>query len=343
MRFKGLDLNLLVALDVLLVEKSVTRAAARAHLTQSAMSGALARLRATLNDELLVQSGRRMVLTPFALQLRDPVREILTLVDSTMRSNPGFRPESSRRHFRVAASDFVNEVLMVHVQRMAHRTAPGISLDLLPVISDQVFQQLHRGDIDLVIAPPEYCNPGNSQAELFQDSWVCIAWSENGAVGPTMSREQYLAMDHVVLQPYGRSVALDEQHLSAIGVQRRIKVTAPVFTLIPQLVVGTDRIATVPERLPGIHRFARLLKSSKLLFDIPPLTETMQWHPSRDRDMGLAWLRQLIRAAVQPSGEGPAREEIRKLVKRGPADARPGSRAPPEDPLRARGSSRRRT
>lgn len=322
MRFKGLDLNLLVALDVLLAERSVTQAAARLHLTQSAMSGALARLRGTLNDELLVQSGRKMVLTPFAEELRDQVRQILTLVDSTMRSNPGFRPETSQRHFRIAASDFVNEVVMVPVQREVHRTAPGISLDLLPVISDEVFAQLHRGEMDLVIAPPEYCDPGNSQAELFSDSWVCIAWAENAAVGPTMSREQYLAMDHVVLQPYGRSVALDEQHLSAMGLERRVKVTAPVFTLIPQLVVGTDRIATVPARLPEIHRYARFLKSSKLLFDIPPLTETMQWHPSRERDMGLAWLRQLVHAVAQPGAGGDAVARAGRTPRKGSSRGR---------------------
>lgn len=302
-RFKGLDLNLLVALDALLAEQSVTQAAARMHLTQSAMSGALGRLRETLNDELLVQSGRSMVLTPFAEELREQVRQILTLIDSTMRSNPGFRPETSQRHFRIAASDFVNEVVMAQVQRVIHATAPGVSLDLLPMISDEIFEQLHRGEVDLVIAPPEYCEAGNSQAELFKDSWVCLAWAGNDAIGATVSREQYLAMDHVVLGPYGRTIALDEQYLSAIGLQRRVKVTAPLFTLLPPLVVGTSRIATVPGRLPEIHRYGSLLKTSKLLFEIPPLTETMQWHPSRDRDMGMVWLCQLIREAARPTAE----------------------------------------
>lgn len=315
MRFKGLDLNLLVALDALLADRSVSQAAARLHLTQSAMSGALGRLRETLKDDLLVQSGRRMILTPYAEELREHVRQILALVDGTLRSNPGFRPETSRRHFRIAASDFVNEVVMVPVQRLVHRLAPGVSLDLLPVISDEVFAQLRRGEIDLVVAPPEYCGPGNSQAGLFEDSWVCLAWAENATVGPSMSREQYLAMDHVVLLPYGRSVALDEQYLRANGLQRQVKVTASVFTLIPQLLVGTDRIATVPARLPEIHRHARLLKTSKLLFDMPPLTETMQWHPSRDRDMGLAWLRELLRAAAQPGDAAPRRKDRGRTAK----------------------------
>lgn len=296
-RYKGLDLNLLAALDVLLEETSVTRAAARLHLTQSATSSALGRLREALNDELLVLSGRRMVLTPFALELRDQVRQIVTLIDATLHSNPEFRPALSRRHFRIAASDYMQAAVVTRVQRELHRLAPGISLDLVPNRGDEIFELLERGELDLIIAPAEYCRPGNSRATLLTDDWIGLAWAGNTAVGDTLSVEQYLRMEHVALRQAEPVIALDQQALLARGLERRVCVSAPIFSLIPMLIIGTDRIGTVPARLPQIRLHAPLLKTVRLLFELPPLVETMQWHPSRDRDRALAWLRELLTQA----------------------------------------------
>lgn len=301
MRFKGLDLNLLVALDILLAERSVTQASERLHLTQSAVSCALARLRETLGDELLVQSGKKMLLTPFAEELRSQVREILTLIDATMLSNPGFQPETSERHFRIACSDFVAEVVMIVAQREVSHRAPGISLDLLPIVSDDLLRSLERGDIDLVIAPEFYCHPTHAQAMLFTDTWACLAWADNQAVGATLGLEQYLAMDHVTLQPF-EQVALDQRYFDEKKMQRRVKVTAPIFALIPRMLVGTKRIATVPSQLAATYDKIFPLKSVRLEFDIPPLVETLQWHPSRQRDVGLAWLRDIIHSVARSTG-----------------------------------------
>lgn len=302
MRFKGLDLNLLAALDVLLDEASVTRAAARLHLTQSATSCALGRLREALNDELLVPAGRRMVLTPHALELRDQVRQIVTLIDATMHSNPGFIPEQSLRHFRIAASDYIYASVVSRVQRALHRLAPGISLDLVPNRGEEIFALLERGELDLIIAPEEYCEPANSRATLLTDDWIGLAWVGNPVVGDSITVEQYQQVDHVALRQAEPVIALDQQALQARGLERRVRVSAPMFTLIPELLIGTDRIATVPSRLPQVRLYAAQLKTVRLLFELPPLVETMQWHPSRDRDRALAWLRELLtRAGTDPA------------------------------------------
>jgi LysR family nod box-dependent transcriptional activator len=293
MRFKGLDLNLLVALDTLLAERSVTQAAERLHLTQSAVSNALARLRATLGDDLLVQSGRRMVLTPFAEELRGQVRDILMLIDSTVRSKPDFQPESSHRHFRIACSDFVAEAVLTDAVLEISRVAPGISLDLLPLVSDEVYLGLQRGEIDLIIAPDHYCRADQLQAPIFSEPWTCVAWAGNKTVGPTINLAQYTKAEHVVLQPMGQ-MALDQHFLKDNGIERRAMVTVPVFTWIPRLLVGTARIATMPRRFAASCARTLPLKTARPLFDIPPLNESMQWHPSRDRDKALAWLRQVI-------------------------------------------------
>jgi DNA-binding transcriptional LysR family regulator len=293
MRFKGLDLNLLVALDTLLAERSVTQAAVRLHLTQSAVSNALARLRATLGDELLVPSGRRLVLTPFAEELRGQVRDILMRIDATVLANPDFRPETSQRHFRIACSDFVAEAVLGDVVREIARVAPGISLDLLSMVSDQTHQQLQTGDIDLVVAPDHYCRAGNLQLAILSEPWTCVAWARNRSFGATISAEQYARAEHVVLQPVGQ-VALDEHLLEQRGIRRRAMVTVPVFNWTLRLLTGTERIATLPRRFAVGHARALQLKLVRPLFDLPPLTESMQWHPSRDRDRALAWLRQVI-------------------------------------------------
>lgn len=301
MRFKGLDLNLLVALDTLLAERSVTRAAERLHLTQSAVSNALARLRSTLGDELLVPSGRRLVLTPFAAELRAEVRDILMRIDATLLARPEFRPETSQRHFRIACSDFVAEAVLAQVVRELARAAPLVSLDLLSMVSDATHQQLQSGDIDLVIAPDHYCRAGNLQIPVLSEPWTCVAWARNRGVGTTINAEQYARAEHVVLQPLGQ-VALDEHLLEQRGIPRRSMVTVPVFHWMLRLLTGTERIATLPRRFAASHARALQLKLVRPLFELPPLVETMQWHPSRDRDPALAWLRQLIlRVAGRPA------------------------------------------
>jgi len=215
------------------------------------------------------------------------------LIDSTVRSKPDFQPESSHRHFRIACSDFVAEAVLTEAVLEIARVAPGISLDLLPLVSDEVYLGLQRGEIDLLIAPDHYCRADHLQAPIFSEPWTCVAWRQNRAVGDTISLAQYAAAEHVVLQPMGQ-VALDQHFLKASGIERRAMVTVPVFTWMPRLLVGSPRIATMPQRFAASYARTLPLKTVRPLFDIPPLHESMQWHPSRDRDKALAWLRQVI-------------------------------------------------
>jgi DNA-binding transcriptional LysR family regulator len=235
------------------------------------------------------------------------VREILMLIDSTVRSKPDFRPESSQRHFRIACSDFVAEAVLTEVIVGMSRSAPGMRVDLLPLASDEVNLQLQRGELDLIIAPDYYCRADHLQAPIFSEPWTCVAWARNGAVGDTISLAQYTASEHVVLQPIGQ-VALDQHFLEQSRIERRVRVSVPVFTWMPQLLIGTERIATMPQRFAARYARTLPLKTVRPLFDIPPLNESMQWHPSRDRDQALAWLRQSI-LGVAGSAAGHAGRE----------------------------------
>src|SRR5262245_46849136 len=182
MHFRQLDLNLLVALDALLTERNITRAGKRVFLTQSAMSGALARLRQYFGDDLLVQVGRKMMLTPLGESLIEPVREILIKVKDTVETRPGFDPATSTRRFSMMMSDFCETVLMLEVAQRAEATAPNVSFEILSNNVEEPLEFLDRADVDMLVMPAHLLSPGHPQESLFEDDFVCIAWNGNDAV-----------------------------------------------------------------------------------------------------------------------------------------------------------------
>ena len=181
MELHRFDLNLLVTLDALLSERNVTRAGLRMNLSQSAMSGALGRLREFFQDELLVPMGRTMVLTPLAQDLMQPVRDVLLQVQSTIATKPRFDPATSTRHVSVAVSDYVTSVLMADFLRDLQCQAPSITFDLRPV-GKRAAEDLESGELDLLIAPEMFASPVHPKEVLFEDTHTCIAWNKSKQV-----------------------------------------------------------------------------------------------------------------------------------------------------------------
>ena len=250
MHFRQLDLNLLVALHALLDEKNITQAGKRLHLTQSAMSGALARLRQYFGDDLLVQVGRKMVPTPLGESLIEPVREILIQVKSTIETRPGFDPGSSTRRFSLMMSDFCATVLMVDATQRAQKLAPQVTFEILSNNVEDPLGYLDRADIDAIIMPSTVLAPDHPSEVLFEDDFVCIAWTGNDAVGDTITLEQYLELGHVSCEFLrGRTPTVDEWYLRHHGHSRRMEVVATTFNAVPMHVVRTRRIATIQRRL----------------------------------------------------------------------------------------------
>ncbi|WP_028311712.1 LysR family transcriptional regulator [Derxia gummosa] len=299
MNFKRLDLNLLVALDALLHERNVTRAAEKLHLTQSTMSGALARLRDYFGDELLQASGRRMVLTPLATTLAAPVRDVLLRIDATIARRPDFDPATAERRFRIAASDYMVTVLLAPAMREAARIAPGIAFDFQTVDAG-VSEALTRGEVDMVVMPAHYLPPEHPSETLFVDHYSCVFWMGNTRIGDRLDLDEYLALGHVITRIRNTPVSMfDQQLMERGGHVRRIELAVESFALLPQLVVGTDRVATVQDRLA--RHYARMLPLRVLPapFDGPQLEEAMQWHRYQDGDPGMQWLRGLLREAAR--------------------------------------------
>lgn len=298
MRFNRLDLNLLIGLDVLLTECNITRAARRLCLSQSTASGILARLRDYFGDELLVQSGRTMAPTSLALSLMEPVRDILTKIQQTVETAMEFRPEHTVRHFRVVASDFVSSVVMTHLVAQLNDVAPFVTMEIIQP-NERSMAQMERGEIDVVVMPERYLSRSYPSETLFSDRYSCIVWNGNTEVGAQLTETDYRRLGHVATS-FGshQQTAFEEHFLKGIGLNRRIEVLCTAFNLLPQFVMNTQRIATLPhllaQRLAGYYP-VRVLEPP---VDIPRMFENMQWHPSNQGDLAHIWLRSILRRAA---------------------------------------------
>jgi LysR family nod box-dependent transcriptional activator len=299
MDFGGLDLNLLVALDALFAEKSVSRAGERLHLSQSATSGALARLREVFRDPLLVQVGRKMVLTPVAEGLVEPVRAFLLQADAILNNSPVFDPASSTRKFRLLMSDYVETVVMNRALPLLQKAAPGVRIEIISN-SQSAFDELERGELDLLIFPTHRLPQGHPSEHLFSDEFTCAVWAGNARVKNSISLQEYLSLGHVVVR-FGKHQEIptfDEWFMERFQRDRRIEVVTTAFNLVPQLLIGTTRIATLHRRLTTFYSRYLPLKLIRPPFEIPPMEESMQWHKSRDRDPGTIWLRSILKRAL---------------------------------------------
>lgn len=298
MRFKKLDLNLLVALDALLTEKNVTRAGERVFLSQSTMSNALSRLRQYFDDELLVQVGTRMELTPRAALLHDAVRDVLVRIDTTIAAKPAFDPTESEREFTLFVSDYSMEVLIPGTLALASAQRSRVRFNLQPQVN-QPHRHLERGEADLLIIPQTFCSPDHPVDVLFEDRFVCVVWRESPLAQGELTQERYLRARHVAMRPPGGSQPVFDTWLaSEHGMSREIGLSTYSFSAIPHLVVGTDLVGTVHGRLA--QRLQPLLPVEIRPVPLPmhAFSQAMQWHKYLTRDPGLIWLRGLLKEAA---------------------------------------------
>jgi len=308
MRLNRFDLNLLVALDALLTEQNTTRAGKRINLSQPAMSCALARLRSYFNDPILTQVGRKLVPTPLGTSLAQPVRELLMRTEATLDNRPNFEPATMRRKFKLMMSDYVSTVLMAEITRRSERIAPGMTFEILPHgLSPET--ALENGDIDLLVMPDEFLPREHPSEPLFDEYYVCLACAHHPTVGQQITQAQYLELRHVVARPGAhpqRRRAVDELYMERLGHERRIDVVVGEFNVLPQYVIGTTRIATMHQRLARLYASYMPLKILPLPFKCPPIREATAWHHHRDQDLGLAWLRHLLRSTAEELDQGVA-------------------------------------
>lgn len=297
MRFKKLDLNLLVALDHMIELRSVSAAADRMFMSQSAMSNALTRLRTYFDDPLLVQVGRRMEITPRAESMRPAIREILVRIEATIDSQPEFEPSASTREFNILLSDYSMRVLMPKVFRLMQAQSSTVRLNL-KAQTDAPQLLLERGEIDLLITPQALVSDDHPTTLLYEDEYVVAAWTGGKHAEGELSREIYETASHAVMVPPNAAKSLETTLLSKLGVKRQIDVQTFSFSTMPHLITGTDRIATVHKRLVSLMVQQAELVTHPMPVALPPLRQMMQWHAYREHDPGILWLRNLIEQAA---------------------------------------------
>lgn len=299
MRFHHLNLNLLVALDALLSEANVSRAGRQCGLTQSAMSGALKRLRAHFDDELLVQVGRTMVPTTLAQSLATPVRELLLEAQTIAVTRARFDPAMSERRFVIMASDYVATVVLADLHRQLAKQAPRTSILLRPITDDRTREDFDDGKVDFIILPERYLSSKHPREALFDDNWTCVAWTKNTAIGKELTLERYLSLGHVQTLLRVGGMVFDDSFILRLGHARKIAAVVPNFTLVPEFIVGTNLIATMHMRMAEIFARRFPLKIFQPPIKIPPVSMSIQWHKSLDRDPSSLWLRSAIRQVVK--------------------------------------------
>jgi LysR family transcriptional regulator, nod-box dependent transcriptional activator len=292
MRFNGLDLNLLLALQVLLEERSVTRAARRLNISQPAMSAALNRLRDYFQDDILVAHGKVMHATPRAEVLEGPVRKALADLDLLLTSTSGFDPATSQRTFRIVASDYIAASVIGPLTQRLTLIAPALRLEMM-LPCEEAAQLVMAGQADLTITPEDFIDP-DQPAELLCVEPQCVVGSrDNPALAEgVISEADFDRLGHVAVHVGSNRVpSFADRVLERMERKRRIDITCGCFTLVPWLLCGTNRLAVLHERL-AVQVAARFpLTTVALPFEFPVMREMIQYHRARTDDAGLRWLR----------------------------------------------------
>lgn len=299
MRFGRLDLNLLVALDALLTKKSVSLAADRLCLSQSATSSALGRLREYFGDDLLVLQGRQMILTARAEELVEPVRAVLEQIRSTVEVAPPFDPATADRQVRIMASDYATQVLLTDALATFSREAPNMRFEIQPV-TEAPIDALERGFIDLLLTIDYAISVDHPSQILFEDDYVVVGTADNPAMAQPLTAETYLSLGHVTAR-FGKTriPAFDDWFFRRQKQQRRIEVVAPSFLSLAGLVHGTLRVATMHRRLAEQIVAQSSLVMQELPFAMPPIRQAVQWHLANNNDKLLRWVIERLAAVSQ--------------------------------------------
>nr|WP_145324248.1 MULTISPECIES: LysR family transcriptional regulator [unclassified Rhizobium] len=290
---KRMDLNLLVSLEALLVERNVTRAAARLHMSQPALSAQLNRLRDLFKDPLLVPAHRGMVPTATALELIGPLRASLDQLRGTLQSHDSFSPATAELTISIACTDYVEAVVVAPLIVTLREKAPKIRLAVHRLAPASVARQLADGDVDLVIATPDAAQAHLRTRHLFEESYILIGRPDHPRIAEGVTPSGFARLEQVVVSPSGGGFSTPvDVTLEALGYSRAVVASAASFLVVPSIVASSDLVALVPRRL------MRNRLGEVAWIDVPWLPERFRveliWHERTHGHQGQKWIRDLI-------------------------------------------------
>ncbi len=295
---KSFDLNLLVALDALIIEGSVSGAARRVGIGQPAMSHTLGRLRDLFGDQLLVRAGSTMRPTARALDLAEPVARILADIQLNVLADRAFLPEREERVFRLGASDYVMAAILPKLLAMLHVAAPKARVASGPVARDEVDAKLTNGLVDIAVGYYPETASAMKRETLFHEEHVCLF--DPGACGTTapIALDAYLSLPHFLVSSAADFSGAVDTVLAATKHTRFVQLSTPSFLTIPFLLRGSRAVAIVPSRLALHCRDAIGLAVSPPPVRVDGFDVAMVWHLRTDSDPAQRWFRDRVRQAA---------------------------------------------
>ncbi|MGK3647710.1 LysR family transcriptional regulator [Pseudarthrobacter enclensis] len=293
-----LDLNLLISLDALITERSVTRAAERLHLSQPALSASLARLRSHFGDPILARRGNSYELTPFALRLADHTTTALEAARRVFESQATWEPAESEREFSIYGSDYGFTTIGRVASELAAERAPGVKFRFMlhnPVVVEDAANRLRS--VDGMVIPHGFLS-GLPYLDLWKDNWLAMVSSSNDAVGGRVSMENLADLPWVMTYQSRSAFTSAERQIQQLGIEPKVEVVVESFLSLPHFVVGTRRIALIQAALAPYAQRLGGVRILPLPFDATPLVSALWWHPVHNRDSEHEWMRGLFEEAA---------------------------------------------
>ncbi len=309
MRFDRLDLNLLRVLNVLLLERNVTRAADRLAVTQQAVSNSLRRLRQEFDDPLLVRVGHRMQLTPLAASLLEPLCDALLRLEGALTRRPSFDPATTARTFRVAMPHYHSFVLLPQTLQTLAVEAPLISLQVQGATPFDT-AALERGDIDLLtleegsarVADDRYGDRIKSHL-LVNDDFVCLIDQASPEPRGALTAERYNRLPHCVMRPAPETRMQTERGWETLGIAPHVALVAPGYAVMVLTLPGTGLVATVPRRIARVFAHPLGLRVYECPIPLERLCGELRWHQRADDDPAHAYLRSVLQRVADQEDE----------------------------------------
>ncbi|MDC0737033.1 LysR family transcriptional regulator [Cognatishimia sp. SS12] len=299
MNFATLDLNLLRVLNALLQEGSTVKAARRLAMSQSAVSGALSRLRHALGDQLFVRQGNQLVATDYAAGLETGLREELERLEAMLAPPTVFDPQTAEGTFRIAASDFFAELLMPPLGDLLQKSAPGIRAQLVDLVPNDYAASLERRNADIALIPDMAVPDWINTQPLFHSPFHVIARKGNPGIaeltdGEQMPMEVFCTLNHVLFSPEGNLAAMGDAALHRVGKTRQVAMTVPVFSGVCRAVSESDLIALVPAQLAEKVAGTFGLRVFEPPMKIDPALIIGIWHKRSEATPMAAWMRRKV-------------------------------------------------
>lgn len=305
MDIRRFDLNLLVLFDRLYQERNLSAAARALGLSQPAASASLKRLRDAFSDPLFISTGRGMQPTPFADEISRHIEDVVATVDNKILHRPTFDPSTSNRVFTLTTSDIGVLIFIPPILERLRSSAPNTRLRCLTQSHAGLKEDLERGRIDLAVGYfPDLTGPDIITQDLFDHPFTCIVRTNHPSINDTLSLDQFLAADHLVVIQTGRSQEIFESRMAELNLPRKVLLQLPHYMSVPHLIACSDMISVVPQSL-GLWNIDAGLKLLEPPMDIPLIELKQHWHRRRNEDPGLRWFRDIV--AQELEGRDPSR------------------------------------